>query len=262
MKLVFCKSILVSLLVVYFTAASADSITESASDIVNIRPDDFMNVANVIPNAEFDMRYYGAHNFVGTRVDGYEKPVCLLTKEAVTQLKQVEDKLLPMGLTLKFYDCYRPQRAVNHFAKWATDINDTKMRTEFYPTVDKRNLFKEDYIAYKSGHSRGSTMDLTVVPIGSKIPSIDSSKKYAACTSPIENRSPDNSLDFGTGFDCFSPIAHPSYQNLSPQIKANRLLLSTLMQNAGFKAIDSEWWHFTLKNEPYPDTYFDFLVSD
>ncbi|MDD3265604.1 MAG: M15 family metallopeptidase [Burkholderiales bacterium] len=238
----------------------ADTINESASD--NIKPSNFVNVANVIPEAQFDMRYYGLHNFVGTKIDGYEKPICLLTKDAASSLRQVEDKLLPMGLTLKLYDCYRPQRAVNHFARWATDINDNKMKTEFYPTVDKRNLFKEDYIAYKSGHSRGSTMDLTIVPLNSKIPVINASKKYAACTSSIEKRSPDNSLDFGTGFDCFSPIAHPSYQNLSPQMKANRLLLNTLMQDAGFKAIDSEWWHFTLKNEPYPDTYFDFLVND
>lgn len=240
----------------------ADNVVESKSGIVQTKPDDFVNLVTVIPEAQFDMRYYGAHNFVGTRIDGYEKPVCLLTKNAALQLKQVEDKLLPMGLTLKLYDCYRPQRAVNHFAKWATDINDTKMKTEFYPTVDKRNLFKEDYIAYKSGHSRGSTMDLTIVPVGSKIPHVDSSKKYASCTSSIDKRSPDNSLDFGTGFDCFSPIAHPSYQNISSQAKANRLLLNILMKDAGFRAIDSEWWHFTLINEPYPDTYFNFSVDD
>lgn len=135
------------------------------------------------------------------------------------------------------------------------------MQTVFYPTVAKENLFKEDYIAYKSGHSRGSTVDLTIVPLDSKIPPINPNKKYAECAADIKNRAPDNSLDFGTGFDCFSPIAHPEYQNVSPQVKANRLLLATLMQEAGFKAIDSEWWHFTLKNEPYPDTYFDFPVN-
>ncbi|RTK97233.1 MAG: hypothetical protein EKK64_01960 [Neisseriaceae bacterium] len=135
------------------------------------------------------------------------------------------------------------------------------MQTVFYPTVAKENLFKEDYIAYKSGHSRGSTVDLTIVPLDSKIPSINPNKKYAECATDAKNRAPDNSLDFGTGFDCFSPIAHPEYQNVSPQVKANRLLLATLMQEAGFKAIDSEWWHFTLKNEPYPDTYFDFPVN-
>lgn len=256
------KKFLLLLSIFVCSVCFADNLIESKQVVVQTKPNDFVNVATVIPEAQFDMRYYGAHNFVGKRIDGYEKPICLLTKNTALQLKQVEDKLLPMGLTLKLYDCYRPQRAVNHFAKWATEINDTKMKTEFYPTVDKRNLFKEDYIAYKSGHSRGSTMDLTIVPVGSKIPHVGSSKKYASCTSAIDKRSPDNSLDFGTGFDCFSPVAHPSYQEVLPQAKANRLLLSTLMKDAGFRAIDSEWWHFTLINEPYPDTYFNFSVDD
>ncbi len=135
------------------------------------------------------------------------------------------------------------------------------MRTEFYPTVDKKNLFSYGYIAYQSGHSRGSTLDLTIVPLNSKIPAYDLKLKQISCTASQQKRLPDNSLDFGTGFDCFSPVAHPDYQQLSPQVKANRLLLQTIMKKAGFKPLDTEWWHFTLVNEPYPDTYFDFPVK-
>ena len=167
-----------------------------------------------------------------------------------------------MGLTLKVYDCYRPQRAVDDFARWAKDLSSTKMRTEFYPQVEKSQLFNEGYIAYRSGHSRGSTVDLTIVPAGSQIPAYDQRRKQISCTAPASQRAPDNSLDFGTGYDCFSPLSHPDSQEVSPQQRANRLLLQSLMVQAGFKPLDTEWWHFTLAGEPYPDTYFDFPVAN
>ncbi|WP_204723375.1 M15 family metallopeptidase [Fastidiosibacter lacustris] len=229
--------------------------------IIKEKPSDFINIKSVIPTIQVSVRYYTDNNFVGRRIKGYETPVCLLTKKATLALKKVQDQLLPMGLSLKVYDCYRPQTAVNDFADWAENLNETQMRTEYYPTVDKSNLFKEGYIDYHSGHSRGSTVDLTIIPLDSKIPIYDPKKKQAPCTSAQHLRSPDNSLDFGTGFDCFSPMSHPSYQNLSPQIKANRLLLRTLMIEAGFKPLETEWWHFTLKEEPYPKIYFDFPVQ-
>ena len=224
------------------------------------RPGDFLDVKQFIPEIQTDIRYYTNHNFVGRKVNGYEEPVCLLTKSAAMSLKEAEIQLLTMGLTFKVYDCYRPQTAVNDFANWATQIKNTTMRTEFYLTVDKKDLFSEGYIAYKSGHSRGSTLDLTIVPLNSKIPVYNPKLKQVSCTEPEQKRFSDNSLDFGTGFDCFSPVAHPDYQKLSPQIKANRLLLQTIMKQSGFKPLDTEWWHFTLINEPYPDTYFDFPV--
>ncbi len=230
--------------------------------IVKVRPNNFVDIQQIIPQIQIDMRYYTNHNFVGRKIDGYLSPTCLLTKEAATALKSVSDELLPMGLTLKAYDCYRPQTAVNDFANWATQINNTKMRKEFYPTVDKQNLFKDGYIAYRSGHSRDSTVDLTIVPLNSLIPIYNAKMKQVDCTAPQKMRSPDNSLDFGTGFDCFSPVSHPSYQGISAQTKANRLLLQSLMKSAGFKPLDEEWWHFTLINEPYPTTYFDFPVSN
>ncbi len=225
------------------------------------RPSDFVNLQQFIPQMQFDIRYYGSHNFVGRRINGYESPVCLITKSAAMALKKVESKLLGMNLTLKAYDCYRPQRAVDDFANWATQIDNVKMKKEFYPSVDKVNLFKENYIAYRSGHSRGSTIDLTIVPIQSAVPKYNKDTPLISCIAPKQKRFPDNSLDFGTGFDCFSPVSHPLYQNLSAQILANRLLLNTLMNEAGFKGIDSEWWHFTFANEAYPHTIFDFIVK-
>jgi D-alanyl-D-alanine dipeptidase len=224
------------------------------------RPHDIVDLSQVIPTMQFDIRYFSNHNFVGRRIHGYDEPACLLTEAVASALKNVEDKLLPMGLTLKAYDCYRPQSAVDDFVHWAADPNATKMKAEFYVSVPKNRLFEEGYIAAHSGHSRGSTIDLTIVPLGSTIPRIDEQRKLADCTAPAAARVPDNSLDFGTGYDCFSEASHPSFQNIPAQAKANRLLLQSLMVDAGFAPLDTEWWHFTLKNEPYPATYFDFPV--
>ena len=230
-------------------------------DTEDTRPSDFINVKKIIPTIQVNMRYNTINNFVGEVIDGYQSNICLLTKEASLSLKKVQNQLLPMGLSLKVYDCYRPQAAVNNFARWAKDIKNTKMKKQYYPKVDKKELFSSGYIAYKSGHSRGSTMDLTIVPLDSKIPKYNPTKKLVSCTSSQKIREIDNSLDFGTGFDCFSQVSHPGYKKLSSQIKANRLLLQKLMVNAGFKALNEEWWHFTLDKEPYPNTYFNFPVK-
>lgn len=238
------------------------SVNAQAIDLRTTRPADFVNAQQVIPQLQTDIRYDSPHNFVGRKIRGYEASVCLLTRPAAEALKKVETTLLTMGLTLKVYDCYRPQTAVNDFASWARDIDNTKMRTEFYPVVNKQDLFRDGYIAYQSGHSRGSTIDLTIVPVNSQIPAYDPKAKQIACTAPQAQRFPDNSLDFGTGYDCFSPMSHPSYQDLSAEAKRNRLLLQTLMKQAGFEPLSTEWWHFTLINEPYPNTYFDFPVKD
>ncbi|VVE24338.1 D-alanyl-D-alanine dipeptidase [Pandoraea horticolens] len=226
------------------------------------RPKDFVNLNTIAPEIQSDLRYFTEHNFVGQRIESYDAPVCLLTSKTAQALKSVQDRLLPMGLTLKVYDCYRPQSAVDDFARWAKNLSSMEMRTEFYPEVEKSRLFSDGYIAYRSGHSRGSTVDLTIVPADSQIPAYDSKRKQVSCTSPASQRAPDNSLDFGTGFDCFSPLSHPDSQGVSPQQRANRLLLQSLMVQAGFKPLDTEWWHFTLAKEPYPDTYFNFPVAD
>lgn len=226
------------------------------------RPADFVNLQVVSPEIQVDIRYFTINNFTGSKVDGYHAAVCLLTRDAALALGKVEVKLLARGLTLKVYDCYRPQRAVDYFVAWATDSKDTSMQATFYPDVEKSALFREGYIAGRSGHSRGSTVDLTIVPVGSTIPVFDPHRTQSACTAPQSQRAPDNSLDFGTGFDCFSPLSHPAAETVSSQQKANRVLLTTLMEQAGFKPLKTEWWHFTFIREPYPATRFDFPVEE
>jgi D-alanyl-D-alanine dipeptidase len=225
-------------------------------------PDGFVDIQKAIPEIVLDIRYYSPHNFVGERVDGYLAPKCFLTKEAAEALSKVQKDMEPFSLSLKIYDCYRPQRAVNHFARWATEIENTKTMKEFYPTIDKRNLFKDGYIANKSGHSRGSTLDLTIVPLPVPVqPQYIPGQKLYECYLPAAKRFADNSIDMGTGFDCFHELSHTANSNISYQQKINRLLLKSLMEKYGFKNYDMEWWHFTLKNEPYPDTYFDFPIE-
>lgn len=241
-------------------AASATVAADRVYRVDKARPANIVDVGTAIPAMQFDIRYASGHNFVGRRIHGYQAAACLLTEPAVAALKKVEDKLLPMGLTLKAYDCYRPQRAVDDFVSWAADAKATRMQAEFYASVSKDRLFDEGYIAAHSGHSRGSTIDLTIVPADSGIPHVAADAPLVDCVAPKQKRAPDNSLDFGSGFDCFSPVSHPSYPAISAQAKANRLLLQTLMADAGFVPLETEWWHFTLKDEPYPDTYFDFPV--
>lgn len=204
-------------------------------------PADFVSVEKEIFVIKTDMRYLNGNNFVGRKIKGYEANVCLLTKAATESLKKVVDILYPLGLTLKIYDCYRPQTAVNDFVSWSMETGDDAMKSVFYPNVKKSDLFKQGYIAEKSSHSRGSTVDLTIVA--------------------VEKDNHSTKIDFGKGFDYFDPQSSPSYQYISPQVKANRLLLNLLMTSVGFKGYDKEWWHFTLCDEPYPTTYFDFPVN-
>lgn len=225
-------------------------------------PPGFVNIQEVIPDIQLDIRYFGPHNFVGERINGYNAGKCILTREAATALAKVQKDLSPFSLSIKIYDCYRPQRAVNHFVKWATEIENTKTREEFYPGVDKRNLFKDGYIDSKSGHSRGSTVDLTIVPLplprqAGYIPG----QKLSACYLPVGQRFSDNSIDMGTGFDCFDDLSHTANNKIGLPQKINRLLLKSLMERHGFRNFEKEWWHYTLNNEPYPNTYFDFTVE-
>jgi D-alanyl-D-alanine dipeptidase len=225
-------------------------------------PGSFVDIQKVIPDVVLDIRYYGPHNFVGERVDGYLAPKCYLTKEAAEALAGVQKDLKPYSLSLKIYDCYRPQRAVNHFVRWATEIENTKTKKEFYPTIDKRNLFKDGYIAEKSGHSRGSTLDLTIVPSPAPAqPQYSPGQKLYECYLPAAKRFRDNSIDMGTGFDCFHELSHTANKNIGRQQKINRRLLKSLMEKHGFRNYDKEWWHYTLNNEPYPDTYFNFVIE-
>ena len=201
------------------------------------RPDTFVDVASISPGLIVEARYATAHNFVGVPIDGYERPLCYLTRQAARALAQVVADLEPRGLTLKVFDCYRPERAVAHFVRWARNLRDVKMKAEFYPDVDKSTLFRDGYIAARSGHSRGSTVDLTVA-----------------------RRDGGQELDMGTPFDFFSPRSWPSDRSIGKEAQANRALLAQAMGARGFRAYDKEWWHFTLRHEPYPQSGFDFPV--
>lgn len=197
----------------------------------------FVSLSDVIPDIIPDIRYYSNYNFVGTRVNGYEEPVALLTKEAARALASVADKLREKGYRIKIYDAYRPQIAVDHFAAWAEDPNDDKMKADFYPDLDKSVLFDYGYIAHYSGHSRGCTVDMTLC---------DSSGKE---------------IDMGSTFDYFGEISHPDYTGITDEQYSNRMLLRDAMTEGGFRPCATEWWDFTLLDEPYPNTYFSFPVS-
>ena len=199
---------------------------------------DFVRVTDVIPDAILEIRYYSTYNFVGERIDGYELPIALLTREAADSLKAVNDELKANGYRIKIWDTYRPQRAVNHFIRWAENISDTAMKAVFYPMVDKSLLFERGYIYAQSSHSRGSTVDLTLLD---------------AATG--------KELDMGSPFDWFGEESHPDYPCPLYRQSENRKILHNAMARHGFEGLDSEWWHFTLRNEPYPDTYFDFPVQ-
>lgn len=225
-------------------------------------PDGFVDVKEVIPSIQLDIRYHSNYNFVGERIDGYNAPKCILTKEAASALAKVQKELEKSSLSLKVYDCYRPQRAVDHFVRWAKDMNDTRMKEEFYPTLRKSDLLKCVYIDARSGHSRGSTVDLTLVPL--PIPEqvvYQPGEKLHACHLPAEERFRDNSLDMGTGFDCFHNLSHTASKKVGAKQRRHRLLLKSMMEKHGFKNYHKEWWHFTLRKEPFPKKYFDFVIE-
>ena len=203
-------------------------------------PDGFVYVKDVIPTIQLDVRYYTSNNFVGKPIEGYQKATCILTEQAAIALREVQNELAEFGLGLKVFDAYRPQRAVNHFAKWAADLNDKTNKHIYYPDVPKNELFERGYIVEKSGHSRGSTVDLTIISLKS-----------------TESK---EELYMGTRYDYFGKQSWPNYQEISMPSRAHRMLLYLVMEKHGFKHLDEEWWHFTLKDEPFPDQYFDFPV--
>lgn len=199
---------------------------------------DFVLINDVVPDAILEIRYYSTYNFIGDRINGYEEPIAILTKEAAAKLKEVSDELVNRGYRLKIYDAYRPQKAVMHFANWAKDLDDTRMKKYFYPNLNKNVLFAEGYIDYYSGHSRGSTVDLTLFDMN------------------LEKE-----VDMGGTFDYFGEESHPDYKGITEKQYNNRMILRDAMVNHGFKPLSTEWWHFTLDDEPYKDTYFTFPVS-
>jgi D-alanyl-D-alanine dipeptidase len=229
---------------------SAVSATDDTSE--------FVMLAEAVPDAILEIRYYGTYNFVGQRIDGYLEPTALLTRRAADSLKAVSDDVKAQGYRLKIYDAYRPQMGVDHFVRWAADIPDTLMKTYFYPDLDKSVLFEQEYIYEKSGHTRGSTVDLTLFDMATE-----------------------KELDMGGTFDWFGPESHPDFggnpetgeytgdcskspagRSITAEQFSHRMILREAMMKHGFEPIDTEWWHFFLKNEPYPNMYFNFIIDD
>ncbi|MBL1096847.1 M15 family metallopeptidase [Streptomyces coffeae] len=225
-------------------------------------PEEFVALSDVDPTILQEIRYLTPHNFTGDPVDGYRRPMCILTRPAAEALHRAQTRLLKRGDTLKVYDCYRPQRAVDNFVEWAKDLDDQRMKDEFYPRVDKTRLFEDGYIAEKSGHSRGSTLDLTIVKLPAKpTRPYEPGEQLTPCYGPRKERFPDNSVDMGTGYDCFDTLSHTMDPRITGAQRANRMLLKTTMEKLGFVNLAEEWWHYTYKPELFPDTYFDFPVA-
>lgn len=242
------KIFLLSVVCCFALFACEEKQTAENEDTTGV--ENFVNITDVVPDAILEIRYYGTYNFVGKRIDGYQQPTAMLTRQAADSLLAVSNDLKQMGYRLKIYDAYRPQMAVDHFVRWGKDLNDTLMKRYFYPNVDKSRLFELDYIAEKSGHTRGSTLDLTIFDMNTE-----------------------KEVDMGGTFDWFGTESHPDCggnpetgvyrpnDTISEAQFNNRMVLRNAMMRHGFKPYSSEWWHFTLKDEPFPDTYFNFPVK-
>ena len=201
-------------------------------------PSGFVLLADYVPHIVQEIRYYSTYNFIGDRIDGYEEPCALITVEAARALKSISNELMVQGYRMKVFDAYRPAAAVKHFVFWGIEDQDVRMKPYFYPDLEKQELFSQGYIASRSSHSRGSTVDLTLLDMRTG-----------------------KEVDMGGPFDFFSDVSHPDYKGITEEQYENRMRLQKVMVRGGFEPLDCEWWHFTLKNEPYPDTYFNFPVS-
>ena len=202
-------------------------------------PEGFVFLSDLDATIQSELRYLSNNNFIGKTIDGYFDNCVIVTKETADALHKVQTILAKKGLSLKVFDAYRPQKAVDHFVKWAKVLQDTLMKQEYYPQVPKSELFNSGYIASKSGHTRGSTVDLTII-------NLKTSKE----------------LDMGSPYDFFGVQSHSYYKNISENQKKNRFYLREIMLANDFKPYDNEWWHFTLINEPFPNTYFNFPIKD
>lgn len=232
-------------------------------------PAGFVRLSSYAPEILQELRYAGSHNFVGRKVEGYHAAECILSIPAARALKLASDfaRSARMDPTeqgaryaIKVYDCYRPARAVADFVSWSR-TEDARMRAEFFPTLQKSDLFAQGYIAERSGHSRGSTVDLTLVPLpAAEQPVFTPGQALTSCAGPLAERWADNSLDMGGGFDCFHPVSWTNSSDVAMQQQFNRQLLLHAMHKAGFVNYPLEWWHYTLRDEPFPEQIFDFPV--
>ena len=230
--------LILSAIVVVLLLLNAGCAGQTDNQSENALPDGFVYLTDAVPDVILEIRYYSTYNFVGARVDDYLVPVAVISEQAAAALKLINDDLRAQGYAIKVFDAYRPQGAVNHFVRWAADADDVSTKAYFYPDIEKSRIIPDGYIAERSGHSRGSTIDLTLVDMMSG-----------------------KEVDMGTPFDFFGLASHHGTNLITEEQSANRLILKNAMEKAGFNPYDEEWWHYTLRDEPYPDTYFDFPVK-
>lgn len=222
-------------------------------------PPGFVYLHDYVENFEFSLRYFGEDNFVGAKIDGYEREVVIVTKETAIALSKVQLQVNSDGFNLVVYDSYRPQRAVNHFIRWTEDETDQKTKSWFYPNIEKSKIFELGYLSKRSGHSRGSTIDLSLIEQNKNLHKIAAHSRKLLDNSEITFLD-DGSLDMGSSFDLLDSASHYENNLISDKHKARRNYLKDTMVKHGFKPYSKEWWHFTLENEPFPDTFFDFPV--
>ena len=218
--------------IIFFTVLISSQISSQTL------PKGFSYVSEIDATIKKELRYGTSNNFIGKPIDGYLKDSLIISTPAAKALKEIQTKLMLSGLSLKIFDAYRPQQAVDHFVRWAKVMNDTLMKQLYYPDVQKSELFTLGFIASKSGHTRGSTVDLSIVDVKTN-----------------------KEVDMGSSYDFFGEKSHPFYKKITEAQMKNRMLLRIIMIKNGFIPYDNEWWHFTLKDEPYPTTYFNFLIE-
>jgi zinc D-Ala-D-Ala dipeptidase len=223
-------------------------------------PPGFVYLANIEPSIIQDLRYAGLHNFIGRAIAGYEANEVIMTEKAARALAGVQAKLAPKQLSLIIWDAYRPTRATAEFIRWSKDAHDTRMKAEFYPRIDKSQIFELGYLSTRSAHSRGSTVDLGIASLGATVPKFDPAAKLISCLGGRIERHPDGALDFGTGYDCMDELSATLAPEIGKEARANRVMLRDLMVGAGFRPYRREWWHFELIDEPFPHASFDFPI--
>ncbi len=229
-----------------------------------MRDKGFVYLHEVDPTIKVSLRYFTPENFVGRRVDGYKKPVVIMTKKAAQALSEVQKSVKKDGYCLVVYDAYRPQQAVNHFVRWGKDIDDKLKKGHYYPRIEKDQVFELDYVAKKSGHSRGSTVDLTIIKDGEAVQEIQEEERHL-CDGCVIKFLNDGTIDMGSSFDLFDEASHTHNNLIDSKSQERRNYLKKVMEDHGFKNYDCEWWHYTLKNEPFPadkdESYFDFPIE-
>lgn len=239
----------------FLLAVAAALALASSAGADDAMPKGFVYLRDIDPSIAQEMRYAGPHNFTGRPVPGYEAAECVLVRRAAEALKAVQAELRPRGLALKVYDCYRPAQAVAAFVAWAEEPEDPAAKRAYYPNLPKAALFP-DYIATRSGHSRGATVDVTLMPRARSVPA-ETRQEPVACT---QGAAGDTGLDMGTAFDCFDPKANTATPGITREQARNRKLLVDVMARHGFRNYPKEFWHYTFQPEPFPQTYFDFPI--